>query len=114
MTDWTQRAEDAANDLSDTDRQVAELRVKYERDKRKAKRTWSAIYLRSNTDDRGKSLSVEARKAVAETHADYQTAQAAEMTSLLEFEALRNSRDTANTIIEFWRSYNKASKEGLV
>ena len=107
MTDWTQRAEDAANYLAETDRQMAELKVKHERDRLKSKRTWSAIFMRMEG-------SVEARKAQAETHADYQTAQAAEMTSLLEFEALRNSRDTANTIIEFWRSYNKASKEGLV
>ena len=107
MIDWLQRAEDGANYLAETDRQMAELKVKHERDKLKAKRIWSAIFMRMEG-------SVEARKAQAETHADYQTAQAAEMTSLLEFEALRNSRDTANTIIEFWRSYNKASKEGLV
>ena len=107
MTDWTQRAEDGANYLAETDRQMAELKVKHERDKLKAKRIWSAIFMRVEGN-------IEARKAQAETHADYQTAQAAEMTSLLEFEALCNSRDTANTIIEFWRSYNKASKEGLV
>ena len=107
MTDWTQRAEDAANFLAETDRQMAELKVKHERDKLKAKRQWSAIFMRVEG-------SVELRKSQAECHADYQTTLAAEMTSLLEFEALRNRRDTANTIIEFWRSYNKASKEGMV
>ncbi len=107
MTDWSKRAEDSANFLSETDRQMAELKVKHERDKLKAKRTWSAIFMRMEG-------SVEARKAQAETYADYVTAQAAEMTSLLEFEALRNKRDTANTIIEFWRSYNRATKEGIV
>ncbi len=105
--DWTKRAEDAANFLVETDRQMAELKVKFERDKLKAKRTWSAIFMRMEG-------SVELRKAQAEVNADYQTTQAAEMTSLLEFEALRNRRDTAHTVIEFWRSYNKASKEGLV
>jgi len=105
--DWTKRAEDAANFLAETDRKMAELKVKHERDKLKAKRTWSAIFMRMEG-------SVEARKAQAEVYADYQTVQAAEMTSLLEFEKLRNERDTANTVIEFWRSYNKASKEGLV
>ena len=107
MTNWTERADKAANYLAETDRQMAELKVKYERDKLKSKRTWSAIFLRVDGN-------VEARKCQAETHEDFQSAQAAEMTSLLEFEALRNQRDTANTIIEFWRSYNKASKEGLV
>ena len=107
MTDWTSRAEKAANYLAETDRKIAELKVKFERDKLKAKRTWSAIFLRVEG-------SVEARKAQAETHPDFETAQAAEMTSLLEYEALRNERDTANTIIEFWRSYNKATKEGVV
>lgn len=107
MTNWTERAEKAANFLAETDRQMAEAKVKHERDKLKAKRTWSAIFLRVEG-------SVEARKAQAETNENYETAQAAEMTSLLEFEALRNQRDTANTIIEFWRSYNKAQKEGVV
>ena len=105
--DWTKRAEDAANFLVETDRQMAELKVKHERDKLKAKREWSAIFMRMEG-------SVEARKSQAEVHATYQTTLAAEMTSLLEFEALRNRRDTAHTVIEFWRSYNKASKEGLV
>ncbi len=107
MTDWTQRAEKAANFLAESDREMAELKVNHERDKLKAKRTWSAIFMRVEG-------SVEARKAQAETNVTYNTAQDAEMKSLLEFESLRNQRDTANTIIEFWRSYNKASKEGMV
>ena len=108
MTDWTQRAEKAANFLAETDRQMAELKVKYERDKLKAKRTWSAIYLRTD----GKNI--EERKAQAEVTPEYETAVAGEMTSLLEYEALRNQRDTANTIIEFWRSWNKAKTEGQI
>ena len=104
---WTERAESAANYLTETDRKIAELRVKYERDKRKAKNVWSAIFLRSEG-------SVEARKAIAETHEAYQEAQAAEMTSLQEYEALKNERDTAVTVIDFWRSYNKAVQEGHV
>lgn len=107
MTDWTERADKAANYLTETDRQVAELRVKYERDKRKAKRIWSAIFLRVDGN-------IEERKAQAETHADYGSAVAAEMTALQEFEALRNERDTAKTVIDFWRSYNKAVQEGHV
>ena len=101
-TNWTSRADDAANFLTETDVRVAELKQRHERDKRKAKRTWSAIYLRVEG-------TVEERKAQAEIHADYQSAQAAEMTSLLQFERLRNQRDTAETVIEFWRSWNKAA-----
>ena len=107
MKDWTQRADDAANYLTETDRQIAELKVKHERDKRKAKRVWSAIYLRVEG-------SIEARKAQAEIHADYQTAQSAEMTSLLEYEKLRNERDTAETVIEFWRSWNAGKSKGVI
>jgi len=107
MTDWTQRAEDAANHLASTDRRVAELRVRYERDKRKAKNVWSAIFLRVEG-------SVEARKAQAEVHETYCTAIAAEMTALQEYEAMKNERDTAVTIIDFWRSWNKAVQEGHV
>lgn len=69
LTDWTQRAEDAANYLAETDRDMAELRVKHERDKLKSKRTWSAIFLRVEGN-------IEARKAQAETHADYELAKA--------------------------------------
>ena len=107
MTNWTEKADGAANYLVKTDHQIAELKVKHERDKRKAKRIWSAIFLRVEG-------SVEAKKAQAEQHEDYQLAVAAEMTSLLEFEKLRNKRDTANTVIEFWRSWNKAIQEGHV
>ena len=103
--DWTKRAEDAANFLIETDVKMAELKCKVERDKLKAKRTWSAIFMRMEG-------SVEARKAQAEINADYQSVQAAEMTSLLEFEKLRNQRDTGHTVIEFWRSYNKAKNDG--
>jgi len=107
MTDWLKRADDAANFLADTDIQVAELRLKVERDKRKAKRKWSAIYMRAEG-------SVELRKAKAETHPEYESAVAAEMTSLLEYEKLRNQRDTAETVIEFWRSYQRAVRQGEV
>jgi hypothetical protein len=104
---WIERAEDAANFLTRTDVQIATLKQKHERDKRKAKRLWSAIYLRVTG-------TVDERKAQAETHAEYNTAVAAEMTSLLEYEKLRNHRDTAETVIEFWRSYNKALRDGEV
>ena len=104
---WIQRAEDAANYLTETDRQIAELRINYERCKRIAKREWSAIFLRVDG-------SVEARKAQAETDPVYKDSQDAEMDALLAFEKLRNERDTAETVIEFWRSYNKATADGLV
>ena len=107
MTDWLKKAEESLDDLIATDRQLAELRVKWERDKRKAKRTWSAILLRSEG-------SVEAKKAQAETHEQYRTAEAAEMTSLLEYEALKGRRDTNRLVIEFWKSYQKAVREGEV
>ncbi len=104
---WTEKAEQALNHLADTDQQIAALKTKHERDKRKAKRTWSSIYLRAEG-------SVEARKAYAETHEEYQRAIAAEMTSLLQFEQLRNQRDTDALIIDFWRSYQRAVREGDV
>jgi len=103
--DWTDRAEKAANFLTETDEKIAALKVKHEKDRRQSKRTWSAIYLRVEG-------SVEARKALAEIHPDHETCVAAELTSLLEYEKLRNQRDTAKTVIEFWRSWNKAVKEG--
>ena len=53
MSDWAVRADKAANFLAETDRQLAELKVKYEKDKRKAKRIWSAIYLRMEGVCRG-------------------------------------------------------------
>jgi len=107
MTDWTARAEKAVIYLSETDRQIAELRALYERCKRQAKQIWSAIFLRVDG-------SVEARKAQAEIHEEFQAAQAAEMTALKEYEALKNERETACVLIDFWRSYQKAVNEGHV
>ncbi|MCP5014292.1 MAG: hypothetical protein GY938_20055 [Ketobacter sp.] len=107
MIDWFQRAEDATDFLTKTDEKLAELKVKHERDKRKAKNIWSAIFLRVEGN-------IEERKAQAEGHPEYQTAQAAEMTSLLEYEKVRNRRDTADTVIEFWRSYNSAKTKGMI
>ena len=104
---WNERADLAVNFLADTDEKVAKIRTKYEKDKKKAKRIWSAIYLRVTG-------TVDERKAQAEIHADYQTAVAAEMTALLEFEKLRNRRDTADTVVEFWRSWNKAKTDGQI
>ncbi len=106
MIDWFERAEAELEYLLETDRQVAELRVKWERDKRKAKRKWSAIYLRSAGNN------IEEKKAQTELHPEYESAVAAEMTSLLEYEAARNKRDTAKLVIEFWRSWQKAVREG--
>lgn len=104
---WTDRAEKAANFLSETDHKLAELKVKHERDKRKAKRINSAIYLRMQG-------SIPERQALAETNPEYESAVAAEMTSLLEYEKLRNKRDTAETVIEFWRSWNRNQNQGQV
>jgi hypothetical protein len=107
MKDWLERAEKAIEYRANTDRQIAELRVKYEKDKRKAKRIRDAIFLRVTG-------TVADRSAQAEVHDDYQTAVAAEMTSLLEYEKLRNERDSARDLVDFWRSYNKAINEGNV
>ena len=105
--DWHQRADDAANWLTETDRQIADLKVKHERDKRKAKRMWSAMFLRGTGN-------IEERKAQATLHPEYELAEEAEMASLLEYEALNNRRETANTVIEFWRSWQKARGQGMV
>ena len=107
MTDWCERAEKAANYLAETDRKIAELKTLHERCRRQNKQIWSAIFLRVDG-------SVEARKAQAETHEEYQAAQAAEMTALKEYECLKNERETACVIIDFWRSYMKAVNEGHV
>ena len=107
VTDWHQRADSAVDYLTKTDEKIAEMKVKHERDKRKAKRIWSAIFLRV-------SGNIEERKSQAEGHTEYQSAQEAEMVSLLEFEKLRNRRDTAETVIDFWRSWNKAKTEGQI
>ncbi len=107
MIDWFERAENAVNRLTDTDAQIAELKVKHERDKRIAKRKWSAIFKRVEG-------SVEYRKAQAETHPEYESTQAAEMTSLLEYEKLQNERDTCDLVIRFWQSWQRAVREGDV
>lgn len=107
MINWNIKAEDALSNLLATDRQLAELRVKWERDKRKAKNVWSSIFLRSEG-------SVEARKCHAQVHVDHRSAEAAEMTSLLEYEALKHQRDTNQLVIDFWRSWNKAVTEGQI
>ena len=105
--DWATRADKAANFLTETDEQLAGLKVKHERDKRKAKRVYSAILLRVEG-------TVSDRQAQAETHADYQSAQAAEMTSLLELEKLKNKRDSAHLVVDFWRSWQKAKTQGVI
>lgn len=114
MTNWIGRAEKAANFLAETDEDIALLKEGYERAKRKTKAVWSTIYLRAVKDDAGKSRTVEERKAVAETHETHQEAIAAELKYLEQWEVLKNRRETANTIIDFWRSYNKAQQEGHV
>ena len=85
MTDWTKTADKAVQFLTETDEKLAELHAKYERDRRKAKSVREAIFLRIEGN-------IPERYAQAETHADYQSAQAAEMTSLLEYEKLKNKR----------------------
>jgi hypothetical protein len=36
------------------------------------------------------------------------------MTSLLEYEKMKNTRDTNRLVIEFWRSWNRAKAEGQI
>lgn len=105
VIDWNIRAEDALSKLLATDALLAELKVKQERDKRKAKRIWSSIFLRVTGN-------IEERKSQAQTNPKYETAEAAEMTSLLEYEKLRNERDTAELVIEFWRSWQRNPTQG--
>ena len=97
---WSSRAEEAVHYLTQTDHQLAELRVKHERDKRKAKRIWAAYFELCEG-------SVESRKAQAEDSEGYQAAVNNELAAFLEYEKMRNSRDTAETLIEFWRSWNR-------
>ena len=107
MTDWTARAEDAVTFLAETDKDVAELRAGYEREKRKAKQEYAKAFLRADG-------SVEARKATAEVCSHFQSAQAAELKYLKEWQVLTSQRDSACTLIDFWRSYMKAVSEGHV
>jgi len=99
--DWSSRAEEATHYLTQTDLKFAQLRVDHEREKRRAKRVWSAVFERMKG-------SVESRKAQAEDSEEYQNAVNNELAALLEYEKMRNTRDTAETLIEFWRSWNKA------
>jgi hypothetical protein len=105
--DWTRRADDAANFLTETDGLVASLKTGYEIAKKKSERIRSATYLRE-------AGTVEERKSRAIIHEDYKNAVAEEMEALQEYETLRNRRDTAHTVIDFWRSYYKATQEGVV
>lgn len=105
---WHKKAEDAVESLTNSDDEIAELRLQYEINKRAAKRIWSAIFMRQVDG------SVELKKAIAETDKDYVNAQTAELHALLEYEKLRNRRDTAQIVIDFWRSWNKAKTEGQI
>ena len=105
MRDWLKEAEAALDNLIETDHQLAELRTKWERDKRKCKRKGSAIFLRTKGN-------IPERESQVDNHPEYQTAEAAEMTSLLEYEKLKNQRDTNKLVIEFWKSWQKAKREG--
>ena len=105
MRDWLQEAEAALDNLIETDHKLAELRTKWERDKRVSKRKGSAIFLRTKGN-------IPEREAQVEAHPDYQTSEAAEMTALLEYEKLKNTRDTNKLVIEFWKSWQKAKREG--
>jgi hypothetical protein len=107
MRDWLTEAEKALDHLIETDHKLAELRTKWERDKRKAKRKHEAIYLRVTGN-------IPEREAQATAHPDFQTSEAAEMTSLLEYEKMKNTRDTNRLVIEFWRSWNRAKAEGQI
>ena len=107
MRDWLKKAEDSLDDLIETDRKLAELRVKWERDKRKCKRKASAIFLRTTGN-------IPEREAQVDENPEYQTSEAAEMTALLEYEALKNRRDTDRLVIEFWKSYQRAVREGEI
>jgi hypothetical protein len=104
---WTERADDAANFLTETDAKLARLHQAHETSKRKAKRIWSAIFKRVEGN-------IEERKAQAEIHTDYLVAVDDELEALLTFEILRNQRDTADTVIDFWRSWNKAKTDGVI
>ena len=104
---WTERADDAANFLTETDAKLARLHHAHELSKRKAKRIWSAIFTRVEGN-------IEERKAQTEIHTDYLVAVDDELEALLTFEILRNQRDTADTVIDFWRSWNKAKTEGVI
>lgn len=106
--DWHKRAEDALDFLTKTDGRIAELRVEYERDKRKAKSIWAAQYLRL---DQG---TVEQRKSEVETSPAYLEAQGNEIDSLLAYEKLKHQRETAALVIEFWRSWNRATRDGVL
>ena len=114
MINWLMRAEDSLQDLLETDRQLAELRVKWERDRRKAENIYDAVFDRTRLDTAGKPLTVESRKVKSRLHPEYQSQVAAEMTSLLEFEALKQRRDTNRMVIEFWKSYQRAQREGEI
>ena len=113
MIDWLEKAEEAVLKLADTDQQIAILKYKYECDKYNAKQEWSKLFLRA-TGPKGERLTVEERKAIAETHEDHLSAKRAEMTSLREFERLKNERESMKHVIDFWRSYQKAVNEGHV
>ncbi len=104
---WTDRADDAANFLTATDTELAIRHHNYEKVKKKAKRVWSAIFKRVQGN-------IEERKAQAEDSEEYQAVVAEEFEALLDYEKLRNQRDTEKTVIDFWRSWNKAKTDGVI
>ncbi len=107
ITNWTERAEDATIFLAETDVKIAEAKVNHVRSQKIAKNKWSVMFQLGDG-------SVEARKAQAEISDEHVDAVEQELRDMLEYEKLKNQRETACNVIDFWRSYNKAVQEGHV
>jgi hypothetical protein len=100
------RIEEALAYLVSTDAEYAKLKADVERTKHKAKRVEALEVMCADG-------SAQVRKAVSESAERAVTAWNAHYDAIEAFEKLKAERDTKVMILEIWRSWNSARKQGI-
>jgi hypothetical protein len=101
-----EKLEAALRYLAETDREAAGARAQRLRAEFARERLRARLTLASNETSDTK------RRAWAETQPEYEEACDAEAGAVEEDEFLRNKRNTANVIVEAWRSENANRRAG--
>lgn len=100
------RIDDALAYLVNTDGQYAKLKADVERTKNKAKRVEALeVMCADGSAQVRKAISESAEAAVSAWNKHYDAIEA--------FEKLKAERETIVMLIEVWRSYNSARKQGV-
>ena len=92
------------NFLAETDDSYAIAKADMLRSEILAKRARARVFV-------GSEGSVEARKAVAETHSEVTAADDELIRATLEFEGLRAKRQRAEIVIDVWRSLEASRRK---